>query len=96
MSCSPYSRVITLADMRRSRDQNKAENPNIDNFPSLLNKILTRRHAKDRREDVMLDLHHVEQSFFFRISCWLESCDQEMRDGKIVWNVDEGVARWSG
>ena len=30
------------------------------------------------------------------VARWLESCDEEMRDGKIVWNADEGVARWSG
>lgn len=30
------------------------------------------------------------------VARWLESCNEEMRDGKIVWNADEGVARWSG
>ena len=30
------------------------------------------------------------------IARWLESCNEEMQDGKIVWNPDEGVARWSG
>ena len=30
------------------------------------------------------------------VARWPESCDEEMRDGKIVWNADKGVARWSG
>lgn len=30
------------------------------------------------------------------VARWLESCNEQMQDGKIVWNPDEGVARWSG
>lgn len=30
------------------------------------------------------------------IARWLESRNDEMLDGKKIWNVNEGVARWSG